>query len=177
MPPADIQANLARKMRQISSLPTCHPLRTPNVITCPKQFSSLDIDPTPSPLPNSPLQTSLSTYMRTRKTSVSTCPHPSWLHSKCFQNQSTSLSAVHGLVQTTDRCSGLNQLKKFPPTTPIHIEMLDQAKPKRWFCYNAKLENRKETTSSIRNKEEIQNLSGEQESQPSEPQEYGPDIC
>ena len=77
----------------------------------------------------------------------------------------------------TDGCSGLNQLKKFPPTTPIHIEMLDQTKPKRWFCYSAKLENRKETTSSIRNKEEIQYLSGEQESKPSEPQEYGPDIC
>lgn len=52
--------------------------------------------------------------------------------------------------------------------------MLDKIKLKKvFFCYNAKLENRKETSSGTKSKKEIQTASSERASKPREPWESG----
>ena len=124
MPSADKQGNWARKMRQISSLPTCHPLWIPSVITCPKQFSSLDICPTLSPLSCPPHEGLPSTYSRERKTSGSTCPHPSLTSLQMLPKSfHSSLYLMPWALsrQLINRAGWTNLGSSHPPNT-AHIE-------------------------------------------------------
>lgn len=91
------------------SSPHLSPPWIPSVITCPRQFSSADIDPTPSPPPQ-PTPPGPHKYLYRREEDLTLCLSPPFrdLAPKSSQiGPLLSVSAI-SLVQTTDQYSRLN---------------------------------------------------------------------
>lgn len=90
-PAADRQGSLARDMRQISPLPTCHPLGYPVSSHVPGNSVLQTLTQHHLPVPSPPHQDLTNTYTRARKTSPSACPCPSATSLQNLPGSSASL--------------------------------------------------------------------------------------